>query len=155
MLMAQNIWACHPSSLKTPLWGNYPVFQDFSPWLVDGAILWVFPESIVVFLDPPVLLGITLTALSLVIAFGIEVPTCCGLLISTPVFLQATKSLRLSGAPEEESLNLDHHPFSGWSHTTPHHCRLMPLRSAFIPIQDQNDHLKTQIFFHHPFSQSF
>lgn len=88
-----------PSSLKTSLWGNYPVFQDFSPCWVDGAIFWVFPESIVVFLDPPVLLGITLMALSLAIAFGVEVPTLCGLLISTPVFLQSNKSLRLSGAP--------------------------------------------------------
>ena len=136
------------SSLKTSPWGNHPVIWDFSSCLVDGAILWVFPESAVVLphLQPDVPLGIRLAPNSLPLELR---PLPSMISSSWPQFSSRQpdrwKHLEL---PRKFS-NTSAVPGGYWLSPHPHHvnCTAMLLNSVFVPVHGLSDLLKTQIFF--------
>lgn len=136
------------SSLKTSPWGNHPVIWDFSSCLVDGAILWVFPEPAVVLphLQPDVPLGIRLAPNSLPLELR---PLPSMISSSWPQFSSRQpdrwKHLEL---PRKFS-NTSAVPGGYWLSPHPHHvnCRAMLLNSVFVPVHGLSDLLKTQIFF--------
>lgn len=109
------------SSLKTSSRGNYPVFGDFSCF-VDGAILWVFPESAVVLplLQPDVPLGIILAPNSLPLELR-PLPSMTS--SSWAVFFQATRSLKSPRTPKEVLKHVCH-PLGLLAFSPPPPCQL-------------------------------